>query len=244
MVTMILQNKDVVAELRASMLSLQGFTAIANPLVNSKLGTIREAFPNSTFPFGVMHEFLIENKENATATAGFITGLLSCMNNGGITMWISTARRIFPPGLKSFGVDPDRFIFLDLKNERDVLWAMDEALKCGALSAVVGETDEISFTTSRRLQLSVENSDVTGFILRKNSKKLTTTACVSRWKITSLPSDSIEDLPGIGFPKWRAELLRVRNGRPGVWDVQWMNGTFVPAHHYTESTIKHQKQAG
>ncbi len=244
MVKMIHQQKDTIAELKVSMLRLQGVTTASNPLINSKLGIISEAFPNSTFPLGVMHEFLVENKENTSATVGFITGLLSYLSNGGATMWISTTRRIFPPGLKSFGVDPDRFIFLDLKNEKDVLWAMDEALKCGALSTVIGETDEISFTASRRLQLAVENSKITGFILRKNLKKLTTTSCVSRWKITSLPSDSIEDLPGIGFPKWRVELLRVRNGRPGVWDVQWRNGSFVHTHLKTEHESKYRKQAG
>jgi protein ImuA len=56
---------------------------------------------------------------------------------------------------------------------------------------------------------------------------LNTTSCVSRWKITSLASERVDDLPGIGFPKWRVELLRIRNGKPGSWDVQWMNGKFV-----------------
>lgn len=40
---------------------------------------------------------------------------------------------------------------------------MEEALKCGGLAAVVGEVQDISFTASRRLQLAVEQSGVTGF---------------------------------------------------------------------------------
>jgi protein ImuA len=88
--------------------------------------------------------------------------------------------------------------------------------------------NEISFTSSRRLQLAVEQSRVTGFILRHASRNLNTTACVSRWKITPLPSEPVEDLPGIGFPFWRVELLRIRNGKPGAWDVKWMHGRFEP----------------
>jgi protein ImuA len=107
-----------------------------------------------------------------------------------------------------------------------VIWALEEALKCEAITAVVGEIREISFTASRRLQLAVEQSHVTGFLLRRLSRNLNTTACVSRWKITPLVSEVIDDLPGIGFPKWRIELLRIRNGKPGVWDIMWKDGRF------------------
>jgi protein ImuA len=133
------------------------------------------------------------------------------------------------------------------------LWSMDEALKCGALSAVIGEMKDISFTASRRLQLAVEQSQVTGFILR-HSNHLNTTACVSRWKITSIPSEPVDDLPGIGFPAWKVELLRMRNGRTGVWSMKWMEGKFhelktredefaVPYYTAEDSPVE-QKKAG
>src|SRR5689334_21589497 len=148
------------------------------------------------------------------------------MENGGATLWISSARSLFQPALKSFTPAPERFIFLDLQKEKDVLWAMDEALKCSALSAVVGEMREIDFTNSRRLQLAVERSQVTGFILRTNNRRINTTACVSRWKITPLPSE-LKNLPGIGLPRWKVELIRMRNGRSGTWNIQLSEGKFL-----------------
>ncbi|HTE29786.1 MAG TPA: hypothetical protein VK666_05385, partial [Chryseolinea sp.] len=114
--------------------------------------------------------------------------------------------------------------------------AMDEALKCGKLATVIGEMQEMTFTASRRLQLAVEQSQVTGFILRRNPRALNATACVSRWKITTLQSETFENLPGVGYPKWRAELLRIRNGKPGIWDIKWMDGRFVPAHDISDIT--------
>jgi protein ImuA len=196
--------------------------------VDVGLGPILDAFPNATFPLGAVHEFLSARPEGTAATTGFIAGLLSSlMEAGGISVWISAARTLFPPGLKNFGIPPDRFIFVDLKKEKDVEWAMEEALKCSALTAVVGEMKEISFTASRRLQLAVEQSQVTGFILRNNSRKPNTTACVSRWKITPLSTESSDDLPGIGFPQWKVELMRIRNGRTGIWTIQWREGRFV-----------------
>jgi len=139
-----------------------------------------------------------------------------------------------------FGIAPDKIIFIDLKKENQMLWAMEEALKCDGLSAVIGEINELSFTASRRLQLVVEQSQVTGFILRNNPRSINTTACVTRWKITSLPSELAEAIPGVGFPRWNVDLLKIRNGKPGNWQIEWAAGKFrhvaaanlfVPAQH-------------
>jgi protein ImuA len=221
------EKAGLVSSLQTEILRLQGFKPTNSTTLDLGLGAIRNAFPNASFPLGCVHEFLSSGKEDMAATNGFIAGLLgSLLGASGIALWISSSRTLFPPSLKRFGIQPDRFIFIDLQSEKDVLWAMTEALKCGALTAVVGEVQELSFTESRRLQLATEQSQVTGFILRRKVNKVKTTACISRWKISALPSDLIDDLPGIGFPKWKVELLRIRNGQTGAWEIQWINGQF------------------
>lgn len=218
---------DIVAELQAEILRLQGFKPHDHTDVDMRLGPMAEAFPNKTFPLGAVHEFISGNTEEVAATSGFISALLSpLMNHAGATLWVSTERKLFPPALKRFGLEPDNFIFLDLAQDKHILWAMEEALKCPALTAVIAEVRELSFTASRRLQLAVEDSRVTGFVLRHNPRQITTTACVSRWRITPLPSAPVDDLPGIGFPQWRVTLERIRNGKPGKWDVRWVDGEF------------------
>jgi len=213
--------------LQSEILLLQGIRPAPNPIIDLTLNPLRHAFPNSSFPTAAIHEFITESKESSSSTSGFIAGILtSLMKNAGTTMWISTSRKLFPPALKAYGIEPDRFVFVDIKKEKDVMWAMDEALKCDALSAVVGEMQELTFTESRRLQLAVEKSRVTGFVLRTNPRKINTTACVSRWKITPMHSEPIDGMPGIGFPQWKVELLRIRNGKPGTWELRWENGRF------------------
>lgn len=239
------QVNTAVAQLQAEISRLQGFKPESGRAMDMGLGPIEAAFPHAVFPLGAVHEFLSARPEDAAATGGFIAGLLSAlMGSTGIVLWISSERTIFPPALKSFGVQPDRVIFIDLKKEKEVMWAMEEALKCSSLSAVVGEMQEMSFIASRRLQLAVEQSRVTGFILRHHPRKISASACVSRWKITPLPSETVDDLPGIGFPHWRVELLKIKNGKPGIWEVKWVKGSFQlprisPAHPQTE-----QRKAG
>lgn len=226
---------DIVAELQAKILRLQGFKSESNPRVDVELGPLVRCFPNHTFPVGCVHEFLATSVEDIAATTAFISGVLATiMGAHGTSLWISSSRKLFPPALTSFGVQPDRCIFIDLAKEKDVLWAMDEALKCEAITAVVGELKEMDFTASRRLQLAVEKSNVTGFIIRTHNRlagKVNATACVSRWKITPLPSvavsmDPPEEMPGIGFPSWKVELLRIRNGKTGAWNISWSAGKF------------------
>ncbi len=221
------EKSHIIAGLQTDILRMQGFKPASSLAVNPGLGPILSHFPNASFPVACVHEFLWEKTEDAAASKAFISGLIaSLMGKSGISIWVSASRTVFPPGLRAFGIYPDQFIFVDVKKDIDILWALEEALKCGAVSTVVGEMRDLSFTTSRRFQLAVEESQVTGFILRNSVKKVKTTACLSRWKITSVLSESIDDLPGLGYPRWKVELLRIRNGRPGAWEFQWVNGNF------------------
>jgi protein ImuA len=239
---------DIILRLQKEILPLQGFKQSSNEAVlDIGFGPLKHAFPNNSFPLGAIHEFVSIGAEDASASTGFIAGVLSkLMKSGGAVLWIGSSRTLFPPALASFGIDPDKIIFIDLQNQRDVLWAMEEALKCDALAAVVGEMQELSFTVSRRFQLAVEQSRVTGFILRRNPRNLTTTACIARWKITSLPGTFDNDMPGVGFPHWNVELLKIRNGKPGTWQLKWIGKKFrhVPSIASIKSLEEHQKKAG
>ena len=237
---------NIFATLQADILRLQGFKAAKNRVNDAGIGPFMQAFPNSTFPTNAVHEFVSNQAEDAAATASFLSCLMSLsgMMQSGTALWISANRKIFPPALSSFGLVPDRFLFLHVPKERDMLWAMEEALKCSGLTSVIGEIRFLSFTASRRLQLAVEQSNVTGFILREGINQLNTTACVSRWRITSHPSQSMDDMPGIGFPAWRVELMKVRNGKPGVWGMKWVNKRFEPVYKFSSVSLEHYQKTG
>lgn len=116
---------------------------------------------------------------------------------------------------------------------------MEEALKCEGLSAVIAEVREINLTASRRLQLAVEKSGVTGLVLRNDADRLSTTACVARWRITPIISQLEDGMPGVGFPRWHVELLKVRNGNPGKWDIEWSAGKFNLITRQTSTISRH-----
>lgn len=218
-------KQEILSNLRKQILLMEGFK---EPLLaeDANLGRINEAFPNGVFPFSALHEFFCFNQEEITSSSAFIAAMLSLRyRKNATTVWISPTRKIFPPALKSFGIEPHQVLFLNIKKEKDISWAINEALTCSSLSAVVGEMPEMSITASRRFQLTIEDAGVGCFILRSNPKNLLTTA-VSRWHIQSLPSIAEKDFPGISFPRWQVNLLKVRNGKTGSWDVEWTGKGF------------------
>ena len=146
--------------------------------------------------------------------------------------------------MEKFGVNAQNVVFIDLVKEKEILWVTEEALKCEGLAAVITEIADLDFAQSRRLQLAVEQSRVTGILLRKKPKRLTTTACAVRWQILPQPSQLPDGLPGVGDPKWEVNLLKVRNGHTGSFSIQWDEDHFSVFTAARKDNISHSKQAG
>jgi protein ImuA len=240
---MAMAKRELIERLQKDILQWEGYKP---PPVGTRnlvgLGPLEAAFPNGVFPVSAVHELVCNSSEQAAATGGLVTGILSVLlQQGGICVWIGRARRLFAPALTAFGVQPHRLIFMSLTKDKEALWVMEEALKCPGLKAVVCEAAELDFKQSRRLQLAVEQSRVTGFVLRNAADKLGSTACAARWRVKPLPSADLDGLPGLGFPRWQIELLKVRNGQTGSWMMEWRENHFAPVEQVSVSA---ERQAG
>jgi protein ImuA len=238
---------QVVQQLRQEILLRQGCRPPSAAAVDLGLGPVAAAFPHGAFPTGAIHELLSDGPEEAAASGAFSSALIGrLMARGGACIWIGPRRNIFPSGLAAFGVEPDKVIFVDVRKEKEGLWVVEEALKCEGLAAVVAEIREVSFLVSRRFQLAVEQSRVTGFLLRDKPRNRDPIAAVARWRVTPAAggknaggsgvggwakaagewADDEEAMPGVGFPRWKVDLLRIRGGRPGNWELEWREGKF------------------
>lgn len=100
-------KSDIIQKLENDILPLQGYKAALGKMpLHVNLGPINDAFPNSHFPLGAIHEFVCSDMEKQTAASGFIATIISSlMIDGGVTLWISAFRTIFPPALKTFPLE-------------------------------------------------------------------------------------------------------------------------------------------
>lgn len=223
------EKRAHISALRKQIMEMEGFKLMAKQdEVDVGLDFMREAFPNGVFPTGVIHEFIsMDGPSRSAATNAFMLGIIQgLLRSDGVCFWVSNVRTLFPSALLSFGVHPQQVVFVDVSRDHDVLWVVEQALKSKAVRVVVGELSEVHFVESQRLQLAVESSRATGFLHRYTPRRTNTLATTTRWKITPTPSVQEDGLPGVGFPSWKVELLKVRNGKPGSWQVAWIDGQF------------------
>lgn len=235
-------KKIIIERLQREILDLEGFKTKAQH-AQPKLGlkTLEDNFPNQTFPTGTIHEFISEKPEHRACTSAFISGVLTKLNNqNGVYIWIAKQKQLFPVGLRKFGIQPHQIIFINLVKPKDILWATEEALKCKSLSGVISELEDITFAQSQRLQLTVEKSKVTGFILRTQTDRINATACAARWQIKPLTSENKERLPGVGFAKWQVDLLKVRNGNTASCIITYHHGELAVIETANNYPFTHQ----
>lgn len=157
--------------------------------------------------------------DDAAATL-FTAGIAARASEGSV-LWIMARPDLFAPGIANVGVPASRLIQVEAGCDEDALAVMEEALRHGALAAVVGEVTRIGLTATRRLQLAAEEGGTMALLLRRWRRKgedpLTEPSCaVTRWRIACAPSAPLP-VPGVGRPRWRVSLVRQRGGDPHSW---------------------------
>ena len=140
-------------------------------------------------------------------------------------MAILESGRIHPPGLPS-----QNLIHVEARDARDALWAMEEGLRCAALSCVIGEIwgdpKVLDFTATRRLAVASERSGTPCWLVRLGGTANLSGARM-RWRVASAPSlINPLDRRAPGLPAWDAELFRARGSPPGQWSVTHEAGVF------------------
>jgi protein ImuA len=102
-------------------------------------------------------------------------------------------------GLDAFGLAPERLVTVTVSHRRDLLWGMEEALRCRAVGVVIGEMrpgkiDEIAV---RRLSLAAGESDALALLLRAAPAADSSTAA-TRWIVGAAPSFVIPEREPFG----------------------------------------------
>jgi protein ImuA len=128
----------------------------------------------------------------------------------------------YGPGLDGIGIAPERLITVAAARERDVLWAMEEALRCRAVGMVIGEMRprDIDQVATRRLALAAAAGNALGLILR-TAPDDRPSAAATRWIVGAAPSLNAERGHGVGPARLLARLVRNRRGHLGAWIVEW-----------------------
>jgi protein ImuA len=215
------------------------------------LAPLDSHLPKGGLACGALHEVVPESQAALPAAFGFITALLARMDapfpsttDMRPILRPTDARRRSPiggrekkvvfvipayalrqfgrlsgHGLVSLGFDCRRAILVNTPRRQDTVWALVEALRSQAPQAVVGLIDRLDLKTSQRLHLAADDAGLPLLLLRP-WQNLESSAAVTRWRVGA--AIAARDRFGCyAHARWRLQLERCRNGRPGEWVVEY-----------------------
>ncbi len=221
-------NAATIAQLRDRIWALEQGSEAPPPVLS--IGAPDDALPWGGLPVARLHQIAAADSSGL----GFAAGLLGILGRGRPVLWCRRRDAAMPflPGLAPFGLRPEQVLTVEAERAVELLWAIEEGLRCPALGAVLGEIDELPLPAARRLQLAAETGQVPALMVTPT--RTTAGGATTRWRVSVAPSPATP-WGGLGAPAWHVVLERCRNGLPRSWTLTWhvvpgtypLNGRFA-----------------
>jgi protein ImuA len=186
------------------------------PALSSGCPALDRALPGKGFRPGTLVEWLGRGQGDGAATLAFRAAAgafrAAAGRGRGAVVVLDRSGEFYPPAAVAQGIGPARLIVVHPANKADHNWALDQALRCPAVAAVVAWPDlldgKLDGRTFRRLQLAVEQGGGLGLLIRPESVRGQPSWADVRLLVEPLPSQS-----PYGWPRrLRVVLLRCRGG--------------------------------
>ena len=117
--------------------------------------------------------------------------------------WVAPPFVPYPPALAAAGVDLAKTLLVTPGDRGEMLWALEQALKAGACSAVLGWPSEIGLTQTRRLLLAAKQGGTWGCLFRPVAAARGASAAELRLRLSPLAERRL-----------RVDVLKRRGGWP------------------------------
>lgn len=130
----------------------------ARPGVATGQGALDALLPGGGWPRGALVELMLE-EEGVGELSLVLPALASLSREERWIALVAPPHIPYAPALAAAGVDLSRLLLVRARDTADSLWAMEEALRSGACSAVLAWPAALSERAQRRLQLAAEAGD-------------------------------------------------------------------------------------
>jgi protein ImuA len=223
----------IVAELRRLLPRLE--SAGATRALPFGLADLDAHLPQGGLTVGALHEVAPQQHGDTPAAFGFLAALMAQFmarfTPATRPVLLVAAAHVLAEhgrphghGLQQLGLDPARLILIETRNEKQALWAMEEALRSGVPAAIGGVAARLDLKASQRLQLTAGEAGVPLLLLRPPVIE-DASAAATRWRIGA--AEAARDRYGlVTHTRWNVRLERCRNGRPGDWLVEFDHAAY------------------
>ena len=152
--------------LRRRIAGLEGVRRHGNPApVKSCFGPLDRLLPGRGFRRGTIVQWLADGEGSGAETLAMATAVGACRNGGALVV-LDRRREFYPPAAARRNVELQNLIVVYTANRADHDWALDQALRCPGVAAVLAWPDRLDGRTFRRLQLAAEQGGGLGLLVR------------------------------------------------------------------------------
>ncbi len=185
-----------------------------DPPVSSGCEALDALLPEGGFHRGTLTEWLADGEGTGATTLAMLAAREAC-REGGTLVVVDGDRHFYPPAAVRLGIALDRLLLVRVDQRADHDWALDQALRCPAVAAVMAWPEALAGPldgrTLRRLQLAAEAQGSLGLLLRPAGVRHWPSWADVRLLVEPRPADPAQNRRR----RLRLSLLHCRGGREG-----------------------------
>jgi protein ImuA len=220
--TSFFQSRPTAEALDALRAMVAGVAAARGPVLPFGVALLDDSLAGGGLDGAGLHEIAGASAswgDDAAATL-FAAGIAArfASEPGVSALWALTRFDLYAPGLEQAGLGPERVLYAQGRDDKDLLAMCEDALRDGAFGCVVAEVKAADQTATRRLQLAASEGRTPMLLYRRYRRSgqcpLTDPSlAMTRWRIGARASPPLA-MPGVGRSRWSIELVRQRGGPP------------------------------
>ncbi|MEZ6129421.1 MAG: hypothetical protein R3C59_12125 [Planctomycetaceae bacterium] len=191
----------VIDDLRRQLLRSQ-ITRTDRRVVSTGFERLDGLLPEQGLPSGAVIEW-VSDSEGLRGASIALCCAAACLKDPGALAIVDTLHCVHVPALSHRGIPLSRLLLvrpgrspqsgqvseaeLSQAQRSDALWSLEQLARCSGVRVVLAWVDRLSSTAQRRLQLAVENSGVTVFLMRPQTALRQTSWADLRFHVQSVP---------------------------------------------------------
>lgn len=165
--------------------------------------------PDRGFRPGSLVEWLVGGEGAGAETLALGVAAQACAEGGALVV-LDRRREFYPPAATRLGIALEQMIVVVAPGEADGAWALNQALRCPAVAAVLAWPERLDGRTFRRLQLAAEQGGGLGLLVRPEHARAEPSWADVRLLVEPLPSGG-----KARRRRLRVCVLRCRGGTSG-----------------------------
>ena len=197
-----------IAHLRAGLCRLhqeQRLKTTSQQIVSTGISALDDILPCRGLPRGTLSEWI--SAEPGCGAASLAMRPAGRAQHSGPLIIVDRQRRFYAPAFSAADVDTEKTVLVQPESRRDELWALEQALRCPGIGAVIGRPDHLRTQEFRRLQLAAEAGTAIGLLIRPP-----TAARQSGWADVRLLVSPRPSLPRLFRRRLEVRCLYARGG--------------------------------